>query len=95
MKKSTTAMSSKKFCLAVEGDEAAEAPGAGVLALALDAEREAEDAALALDVGGHHRAAAPRARPGRLVRPHHPLLRRPAHRRHRRRHPIQSLLLSR
>ena len=69
--------------LAVEGDESAEAPGAGVLALALEAQRQAEDAALGLDVGGHHGPAAARAHPWRLVRAHHPLLLRPAHHPHR------------
>ena len=75
--------------LAVEGDEAAEAPGAGVLALALEAQRQAQDPPLALHVHGHHGAAAAWARPGRLVRSHHPLLLRAAqhpHRAHRRRH---------
>jgi hypothetical protein len=69
--------------LAVEGDEAAEALGAGVLALALEAQRQAQDAPLALHVHGHHGAAAARARPGRLVRAHHPLLLRAAQRLHR------------
>jgi len=69
--------------LAVEGNEAAEAPGAGVLALALDAQRQAQDPALALHVGGHHGPAAARALPGRLVRAHHPLLLRAAQRPHR------------
>jgi hypothetical protein len=67
---------------AEEGDEAAEAPGAGVLALALEAQRQTQDAPLALHVGGHHRPAAPRARPRRLVRAHHPLLLRAAHHAH-------------
>ena len=69
--------------LAVEGDEAAEAPGAVVLALALDAQRQTQDPALALHVGGHHGPAAARALPGRLVRAHHPLLLRAAQRPHR------------
>ncbi|RWV86547.1 hypothetical protein GW17_00051546 [Ensete ventricosum] len=56
------------------GDEAAGTVGAGVLALDPAAEGEEAEPPHALHVGGHHRAAAVRAAPRRLLRPQHLLL---------------------
>ncbi|CAL9167976.1 unnamed protein product [Musa hybrid cultivar] len=56
------------------GDEAAGTVGAGVLALDTAGEGEEAEPPRALHVGGHHRAAAVRAAPRRLLRPQHLLL---------------------